>query len=215
MSNNYYFFLVIVFIMSCGKSTGLVEPEVKGNDIPFLKTFQAVTNLDKTFLLKEDSILIEKSNIARGEVIEIDQNAELQTMQGFGYTLTGSSAYLINKMSSPSQANLLNELFDCKSGSCISYLRISIGASDLDIKTFSYNDAAQEDFELKNFSMGQDEINLIPILKKIKLIQPGIKLLATPWSPPTWMKTNKNTIGGSLRQECYGVYSDYLIRYLK
>ncbi len=98
----------------------------------------------------------------------------------------------------------------------VSYLRISLGASDLDHEVFSYNDLppSQTDPELSRFSIDPDRRHLIPILREILLIQPQLRIMASPWSAPTWMKTNGSTVGGSLRPEFYSVYAEYFVRYV-
>jgi len=138
-------------------------------------------------------------------------------MDGFGFSLTGGSAYLINRLPETEKAALLKELFSSDSNAInISYIRVSIGASDLSSNVFSYDDmpAGQTDVNLYNFSLSQDKTDLIPLLKSILLINPGIRILGSPWSPPVWMKTNKNSVGGSLLPEYYDVYARYLVRYI-
>jgi glucosylceramidase len=150
--------------------------------------------------------------------IIIDKSKTYQQMDGFGFALTGGSAMLINKMSAGKQADLLKELFGANKNSIsVSYLRISLGASDLDDHVFSYDDlpAGETDADLKKFSLANDKNALIPVLKKILLINPRIKILASPWSAPAWMKTNDSTGGGHLKTEYYHTYSQYLIKYIK
>ncbi|RYY09836.1 MAG: glucosylceramidase, partial [Cytophagaceae bacterium] len=137
---------------------------------------------------------------------------------GFGYCLTGGSAELLHAMSGPARAKLLRELFGTDAnGIGVSYLRLSIGASDLDAQVFSYDDlpAGETDPTLAHFSLAPDEKHLIPVLKEILAINPTIKLLGSPWSPPTWMKTNGETKGGSLKPEFYPAYAQYFVKYLQ
>ncbi len=152
-----------------------------------------------------------------GAVIAVDDSQTFQTMAGFGYCLTGGSAELLMALSAPARARLLRELFGTgKDDIGVSYLRLSIGASDLDATVFSYDDrpAGQPDTTLAHFSLAPDEKYLLPVLKEIRAINPAIQLLGSPWSPPAWMKTNEATKGGSLRPEYYGVYAQYLVKYL-
>ncbi|CAF3044339.1 unnamed protein product [Rotaria sp. Silwood2] len=99
----------------------------------------------------------------------------------------------------------------------VSYLRLSIGASDLDEVVFSYNDlpSGEIDLNMTRFDLGHDRLHVIPILKEILAINPNIKLMGSPWSPPIWMKTNKNSIGGSLLSEYYDAYALYFVRYIQ
>ncbi len=151
--------------------------------------------------------------------IEIDTAQTYQTLDGFGFTLMGGSAYLLNqKLSAAERASLLKELFSTDGNAVgFSYLRISIGASDLDASTFSYNDlpAGQTDVDMQKFSLAPDKANLIPVLKEILAINPDIKIMGSPWSPPTWMKTNNDTKGGSLKPEYYDAYARYFVKYIQ
>lgn len=178
-----------------------------------------LTKPDQSALLKKYSVELKygKSNNVY-PIIKIDETNQFQTIDGFGYTLTGGSAYLINKMNTVAQASLLKELFGLNGYSIgISYLRISIGASDLSRSLFSYNDLAngEIDTSLAKFSLSQDTTDLLPLLKKILTINPNIKIMGTPWSPPVWMKNNQSSIGGSLLPQYYGVYAKYIVKYLK
>jgi len=104
-------------------------------------------------------------------------------MDGFGFALTGGSAILINSMDPEARSNLLNELFnDDENSISVSYLRISIGASDLSDRVFTYNDLpkGEADPEMKRFSLEPEKKDLIPVLKKILEINPEIKILGSP-----------------------------------
>lgn len=150
--------------------------------------------------------------------IFIDPAKTYQQMDGFGFTLTGGSAQLINRMSPKKRAALLEELFGTKGEQIgISYLRISIGASDLSDRVFSYCDLpeGQTDVDLENFSIEPERQDLIPILKAILKINPELKIMASPWSPPVWMKTNGKSIGGSLKPVFYGAYARYFVKYIQ
>jgi glucosylceramidase len=150
--------------------------------------------------------------------IEVDDAQTFQTMDGFGYCLTGGSAELLHKMAAPKRAQLLRELFATSGTSIgVSYLRVSIGASDLDAQVFSYDDlpTGQTDPTLAKFSLAPDQPHLIPVLREILALNPSLKILGSPWSPPTWMKTNDNSKGGSLKPEFYDAYAQYFVKYLQ
>ncbi len=172
-----------------------------------------MTRLDKSKLLeKQKQTLLFAANNQNLPTIFVDDSKAFQTMDGFGYTLTSGSASLINQLSNKKQ--LLKELFGHDENSIgVNYLRVSVGASDLSDHTYSYSES--KDLSLKNFSLKEDEKYLIPLLKEIIKINPKIKILASPWSPPTWMKTNNNSMGGSLLPEYYQVYANYLVKYIK
>ena len=178
-----------------------------------------VTTPDQSQLLQPQAGgLAFQKTAPTGTAIEIDDSQPFQTMDGFGYCLTGGSAELLHAMSAPARAKLLRELFGTEANSIgVSYLRLSIGASDLDAQVFSYDDrpAGETDPTLTHFSLAPDEAHLIPVVKEILAINPKIKLLGSPWSPPTWMKTNGESKGGSLKPEFYGAYAQYFVQYLQ
>lgn len=150
--------------------------------------------------------------------INVDPSQTFQPMDGFGYTLTGGSAMLIQRMDAKARAALLRELFATDGKNIgVSYLRISLGASDLDDRVFSYDDLpdGQTDPQLTRFSLDPDRTYLIPLLKQIVRINPAIKILGSPWSPPTWMKTNGASKGGSLKPDDYDTYAQYFVKYIQ
>lgn len=141
-----------------------------------------------------------------------------QEMDGFGFALTGGSALHIHNMSAANRSALLTELFDhSKKNIGVSYLRVSIGASDLSEKVFSYDDlpAGETDVEMQHFTLDEDRKHVIPVLKEILQIAPDIKILGSPWSPPVWMKTNRNSVGGQLKPEYYDAYARYFVKYIQ
>lgn len=149
--------------------------------------------------------------------IEIDDTRKFQYIDGFGYTLTGGSVEVINRLSSSKRKALLNELFgNDKNSISISYLRLSIGASDLDGKVFSYDDLpdGHTDVALSRFSLEKNK-DLIAMLKEILAINPKINIIATPWSAPVWMKDNGKSKGGSLKPEFYETYARYFVKYIR
>ena len=177
-----------------------------------------ITTGDRSSLLKEQTAISFTATNNQVAPLVVDTTKTFQTIDGFGYTLTGGSAQLINQLSTNDRQALLQELFGTTGNSIgVSYLRLSIGASDLDAKVFSYNDlpAGQTDVSLSQFSLQPDMAHLIPVLKEILRINPNIKIMATPWSPPVWMKDNNNSIGGSLKPEYYGPYAQYFVKYIQ
>lgn len=189
-------------------------PPTQVNNVDFWLTMG-----DQSMLLRKQSDILSFGTVSNNySFIDVDSTQTFQTVDGFGFTLTGGSAYVINQLSSTDKANLLQELFGSGSTSIgISYLRISIGSSDLNASVFSYDDmpAGQTDVNLANFSLNNDMTDLIPVLKQILAINPNIKILGSPWSPPTWMKDNNSSIGGSLLPQYYNVYAQYFVKYIQ
>jgi glucosylceramidase len=156
----------------------------------------------KSFFQKTDELSADFT----GAKIQVHPDQQFQSIDGFGFTLTGGSAQLIQALEPINKATLLQELFG-KNG--ISVLRIGIGATDLDATVFSYEDKP------KKFSLEPSKADLIPLLQQIIAINPAIKIMATPWSPPVWMKNNGESKGGSLLEKNYQIYAIYLAKYIQ
>jgi glucosylceramidase len=179
-----------------------------------------LTQPDQSVLFRKQaaSLVWSASGTTSTNTIEADTTQTYQTIDGFGYTLTGGSATLINSLAPATRQELLNELFRTDSTFIgVSYLRISIGASDLSSTTFTYDDVptGQTDVTLAQFSIDKEKQDLIPVLKAILTINPSIKILGSPWSAPVWMKSNGAFVGGSLKPEYYPVYAQYFVKYIQ
>jgi glucosylceramidase len=177
-----------------------------------------LTNADQSKLLSKQNIALNFSSTTNSNTtINVDTTTTYQTIDGFGFALTGGSAQVINGLSSNLNTALIKELFSTDSASIgISYIRLTIGASDMSASAFTYDDMSNgTDVNLNNFSIAKEEVDLIPTLKKIIAINPNIKILACPWSAPAWMKTNNNLSGGSLLPQYYSVYANYFVKYIQ
>lgn len=175
-----------------------------------------VTSADQSRLLQVRAQALERAEPANQKAdIVIDPERCYQTMDGFGFSLTGGSALLISRLPTATRQALLRELF-LSDGIGVSFLRLSIGASDLSERSFSYLDLpdGQADFDLQQFDLWAGDREVVPLLREILAINPTLKLIATPWSAPRWMKTNQAWVGGSLRDDCQAVYARYFARYL-
>lgn len=205
---------VLLSFTQCGSRT---EAENNSSSEAKKAEFWLTTADQKTLLQQQNPISFRSSGNVGSSLIEVYPAETYQTVDGFGYTLTGGSVEVINRLPEAQKNGLLQELFGNSTTSIgISYLRISMGASDLDREVFSYNDlaAGETDPELVHFTLKKDEA-LIEMLNKILQINPQIKIIATPWSPPVWMKDNGSSIGGSLKPEFYSVYAQYFVKYIQ
>jgi glucosylceramidase len=178
-----------------------------------------LTRPDRSVLCaKQPGYLPIGSHAQNGEIIKVNAARRYQTIDGFGFSLTGGSADLICKLAPDVRKSLLRELFlTDREGIGITYLRVSIGASDLSSKTFSYDDlpTGETDPNLLRFELEAGDIALIPLVKEILSINSDVRIIATPWTAPPWMKSNRNFIGGSLKREHYQTYAQYLVIYLQ
>lgn len=203
-------FLTTIFMLSCK------EPEVIGPDPDPVDSIGDVnvwlTSGNEVFLMKKQTP-VDFSRELGDFTIVLDTATTYQTMDGFGAALTGSSAYLINQMAAADRAKLLEDLFDPQKGIGLNYLRITIGSSDFSIGTYSYCD----DPDINTFAIPQrDRTDLLPVLRQILAINPSMKILASPWSAPAWMKQNNSMYGGSLKgSQVYNDFAEYFVRYIK
>lgn len=178
------------------------------------------TRGDRSALLKAGpGLVMEPVSADTGKPgITVDPEKTFQKMDGFGFALTGGSAQHLMRMQASARHRLLESLFaPDPQGLGISYLRVSIGSSDLNDHTFSYDDLpeGETDTALKAFNLAEDTADVVPVLKEILAISPSIQILASPWSAPVWMKTNHAIQGGHLQTRYYPVYARYFVRYLR
>lgn len=185
--------------------------------MPELKIYKS-TGENELFV---EQTLMQLTPIASDEAITIvtlDENLTFQEMDGFGASFTDSAAYLINQVLDDEQrTEVMSKLFDPHDGIGLSVLRNPMGASDYARDIYSYDDrpAEETDTELSHFSISHDEVDIIPLLQEALELNPEIKLMASPWSAPGWMKTSGSMIAGELRQEYYQAYADYFVRYIQ
>ncbi len=212
------FLACVLSLGSCG-SDEFTDP---GPPKPIEETGKAdvwLTTGDKTKLLShETDVSITVRTATTFPTVELSPEEKLQEIDGFGAALTGSSAYLINqKMTASQRRALLEDLFSPDKGIGISYLRMTIGASDFSLEDFTYDDmpAGQTDFDLNHFSIDKDKTDVIPVFKQILTFFPDLSVMGSPWSPPAWMKTNGSLKGGKLKPEAYDAYARYFVKYIK
>jgi glucosylceramidase len=155
-----------------------------------------------------------------GAKIEIDTAQVFQTMDGFGASITDSSASLLYRLPVDQRNAVMNAIFHPVDGIGLSILRQPIGASDfVDGPHYTYNDLpeGQTDFNMTRFSIAHDEARILPLLRQALQLNPGLKVMATPWSPPAWMKTNNSLVGGRLKSDAATVeaYALYLLKFVQ
>ena len=150
--------------------------------------------------------------------VNIFTNEIYQEIDGFGAALTNSSAWLIDN--STRREEIIEDLFSSDSGIGISYIRLAMGSSDfVQGEHYSYAETPN-DTDLSEFSIERDREHIIPVLQDILAINPDIKIMGSPWSPPGWMKTSGQFVCGShwdsrLKTEMYSVYADYFVKFIE
>ncbi|HKV61885.1 MAG TPA: glycoside hydrolase family 30 beta sandwich domain-containing protein [Candidatus Acidoferrum sp.] len=168
--------------------------------------------------LQDKSPLHFGSSREAGPTIEVDDSVQYQQMDGFGASLTDSSAWLISqKLTAQQRRELLQMLFDPKKGIGLSMLRQPMGASDFALKDYSYDDLppGQTDPDMKHFSINHDREQIIPILREALALNSNLKVIGSPWSPPGWMKTSGSMIKGTLLPSAYAPFAKYFVSYVR
>ena len=166
----------------------LLSAALKAQTIPDAQLW--LTTVDRAAVFAPQAPLLHfAAPDAQLPAIEVNDMQQFQPIEGFGFALTGGSAQLLVQMTQASRAALLKELFSTEGSDIgVSYLRVSIGASDMNDHVFSYDDLAegQSDPDMAKFNLGPDLVDVIPMLKEILAINPNIKILGSPWSAPAW-----------------------------
>jgi len=143
---------------------------------------------------------------------EIKLNEALQTIEGFGTCFNEVGWTSLSILSVKDRETVFKELFAPGTGANFTICRMPLGANDFSRDWYSYNES-DGDFGMKNFSIANDKETLIPFIKNAQKYNPGLKLWASPWSPPSWMKYNKHYALKSLQKgitnstsEEWGIY---------
>jgi glucosylceramidase len=177
-----------------------------------------MTTGDRSNLLREQSDASMSPPAQGVPTITVDPSQRFQRIDGFGASITDSSAHLIAE--SRSRDQIMRDLFDPKAGIGLSYLRQPMGASDF-VKGphYTYDDmpAGRTDFGMARFSVAHDERQILPLLRQARRYNRNLKVMGTPWSPPAWMKTNGSLVGGSFIDDkrYYDAYTKYFVKFVQ
>jgi len=202
-----------VFLFACVVLPALPSYALSGKSA----TVWLSTEDRSSLLARQPAPLHFKKGDQQAPAIDVNDQQKFQSMDGFGFALTGGSAQLLMRMGRAQRKMLLQELFGTNDKDIgVSYLRISIGSSDMNDHAFTYDDLkpGETDPSLAKFDFGPDKTSVIPALREILAINPRIKILGSPWSAPAWMKTNGDLKGGSLKPEYYDTYAQYFVKFI-
>jgi glucosylceramidase len=153
--------------------------------------------------------------------VTVDPNRRFQSVDGFGGALTDSSAAVLSSLTPAARDAAMRQLFDPEQGIGVSFLRQPIGSSDFTASPthYTYDDmpAGQTDFGLTHFSVAHDRRQILPLLRQAKRLDPQLTVMATPWSPPAWMKDTDSLVGGHLKDDpaVYQAYARYLVKFVQ
>ena len=167
-------------------------------------------------LARQPDIEINANEAPPADVV-IDIHKTYQSIVGFGAALTDASAWLIqHKLDEQQRSALLHELFGPPPGLDLSMTRLTIGASDFSLQQYTLDDLApgEVDPTLQHFNVTSNLRDVIPTVREALAINPQLRIIASPWSAPAWMKTSANLIGGELLEPYESTYADYLVKYV-
>jgi glucosylceramidase len=209
---------VTTLFVACGQDHAITPP-VNIIVTPTGTVAQSwVTTADQTRLLsQEPDLAIFTGHDTSTAVITVSASTKYQSMVGFGAAMTDASAYLIEtKMTTMQRDVLMQDLFG-ESGIGLSFVRIPMGASDFSFSQYSYDDVGegQTDSTLSHFSIAPDSAYKIPALKEALFINPSITFMASPWSPPAWMKSTGSMVWGELYRAYFDSFAEYFARFLE
>ncbi|MDR3762513.1 MAG: carbohydrate-binding protein [Acidobacteriota bacterium] len=185
---------------------------------------QVTTSADLSSLMASGAALGFATGTASAAwpTITLDEAQSYQTVEGFGASMTDSAAYLLNEVAPTTTRDAaMSNLFGRGSnGIGLSFLRNPMGASDIARAIYSYDDnGGAADTALANFSMAHDEADILPLTLAARTLNPSLKVMVTPWSPPGWMKTNSTMIGqvsggtaGALASGMESAWAQYFVK---
>jgi O-glycosyl hydrolase len=172
----------------------------------------------KTYLSRQSNVSWHGGQAPEGPTITVDSQRRYQEITGFGASFTDSSAWLVGtRLDSAQRDAVMRDLFSGQ-GIGLSFLRQPMGSSDFAVNgNYSYDDmpAGQTDPTLAQFSIDHDRAYIIPVLKQARQLNPKLTVMASPWSPPGWMKTSDSMIGGTLKPDAYQPLADYFTKFLE
>ncbi|GLQ88292.1 glycoside hydrolase family 30 protein [Dyella flagellata] len=196
----------------------LAKPKVVPSARPILPTVELwLSTADRRLKLQRQPDIEMTARGSSPADIVIDVQKRFQTMVGFGAAMTDSSAWLIqHKLNFFQRRALLHELYGPPPALGFNMMRLTVGASDFSLKPYTLDDVpfGQVDPQLQHFNVTPTVQDVIPTVRQILAINPGLRIVASPWSAPAWMKTSENLIGGELLPQYESTYADYLVKYL-
>jgi len=151
------------------------------------------------------------------QTITVDENTRYQQFEGAGASFTDTAAYLMNSsgaLSAATRNDTMSKLFDPNNGIGLDFLRNPMGASDLARNSYTYDDGAA-DPNLNNFTLSHDMVDVVPLTKQAKQLNPALKVMGSPWTAPPWMKDNNSYIQGWLQSQYYQAYANYFVKYIQ
>jgi glucosylceramidase len=180
-----------------------------------------ITTADGADKLTDEGSVAFSNAPTDAQTVVVDPTQTFQTMQGFGGSITDASASVLYTLPAAQRAQVMAWLFSPGGGDGLDFLRQPIGATDMIAAgaAYTYDDvpAGQTDYSLTHFSIAHDESQILPLLREAEQLNPNLQIMATPWSPPAWMKTGDSLLSGQLidSPQIYHAYALYLLKFVE
>lgn len=219
LNNILILVLLAGFFVSCNnrdRQPGEDDEVIKKNVV----TAYVTTNTRSQQFAMQEVAFSSKADNMSPLTISLKPAEQYQTMDGFGVAITGSTAYNLLKMIPEDRSAFLKETFSEVEGMGLSYVRIAIGCSDFSLSEYTCCDKKG----IENFALQEEELEyVIPVLKEILAINPNLKIMGSPWTPPLWMKVNNlkdlkpfnSWTSGQLNPAYYQDYAAYFVKWIE
>jgi glucosylceramidase len=210
-----------VLVTAASALTGAAAASASARPAPPVQARVWLTTVDRAQLLRENTPVTFHPGTSTAPTIVVDPTRSYQSMDGFGASITDSSASVLYRLSPAARDEAMRQLFDPSAGIGVSFLRQPVGSSDFTAAAahYTYDDvpAGQSDFPLSRFSIAHDQQGILPLLRQARRLNPRLTIMATPWSPPAWMKTTDSLVGGRLKDDpaIYDAYARYLVAFVR
>ncbi|WP_152393295.1 glycoside hydrolase family 30 protein [Paenibacillus guangzhouensis] len=179
-----------------------------------LKTY--LTSKDSDARLQEqDTAVVSRRQAGQSADLELDPTVRYQEILGFGGAFTEAAAYTLSRMSKEKRAEVLRSYYDQENGLGYTIGRVHIHSCDFALENYTY--VEDHDTELKTFNISRDHKWVLPLVKDAANVKGSpFTMLASPWSPPAWMKTNgEMNHGGHLKPEYAEVWARYYTKFIR
>ncbi|MBO3748865.1 ricin-type beta-trefoil lectin domain protein [Streptosporangiaceae bacterium NEAU-GS5] len=166
-------------------------------------------------LQQQTPVAFAASSPAANQTITVNENVTYQPFEGAGASFTDTAAWLMNSsgaLSASTRNTVMQKLFDPVNGIGVSFLRNPMGSSDLARFSYSYDDTC---CDINDFSISHDLADVVPLTRQARQLNPALKIVASPWSAPSWMKDNGSWSQGWLQSQYYTAYGQYFAKYVQ
>lgn len=225
--NNVLFIGIAAALLGCNTPVDNPKDDPTNEPTPQRDVMTYVTTADGTMgFVAIGKDYAEGLNMSPERTLKLNPNVRYQEFDGFGAAITGAAAFNLMQMPAERRQKLLVETFSPEKGMGYGYVRVPIGGSDFNSRN-DYDYTCCDTKGIENFALTTDELDyIIPVLKEILAINPGLKVMGTPWSCPIWMKVDdirskapytgpNKWVGGYLNPDYYQDYAMYFVKWIK